>query len=82
MLSFVDGIGNGLGYSFILIVVAFMRELFGAGKLFGYSILKTIPEGGSYYSNGLLVLPPSAFFLIAMIIWLIRSIKKEQVEKA
>ena len=78
--SFIDGIGNGLGYSFILIVLAFIRELFGSGKLFGFEILPLATEGGWYVSNGLLLLPPSAFFLIGLIIWALRSVKKEQVE--
>ena len=80
-LSFVDGIGNGLGYSFVLISVSFLRELFGAGKLFGITIFKTIQNGGDYLPNGLLVLPPSALFLIAFLIWGIRTIKPGQVEK-
>ncbi|MFO7706268.1 MAG: NADH:ubiquinone reductase (Na(+)-transporting) subunit D [Halopseudomonas sp.] len=79
-MSFLDGIGNGLGYSFILIVVAFCRELFGAGKLFGIEILPVVNEGGWYQPNGLLLLPPSAFFIIGLIIWALRSWKTEQVE--
>ena len=67
-LSFLDGIGNGLGYSFVLIVVAFFRELFGAGSLMGYQILPLTTEGGWYQSNGLLLLPPSAFFIIGLMI--------------
>lgn len=78
--SFIDGIGNGLGYSFILIVLAFIRELFGSGKLFGVEIFPLATEGGWYISNGLLLLPPSAFFLIGLIIWALRSVKKEQIE--
>jgi len=79
--SFVDGIGNGLGYSVILLLVGFVRELFGSGKLFGFSILPLTTEGGWYPSNGLLLLPPSAFFLIGTLIWLLRSLKPSQVEK-
>ena len=79
--SFVDGIGNGLGYSFVLIVVAVIRELFGSGKLFGKSILPLTREGGWYVPNGLLLVPASAFFLIGGLIWIIRTFKKEQVEK-
>lgn len=67
-MSFLDGIGNGLGYSFILIVVAFFRELLGAGKLFGIEILPVVNQGGWYQPNGLLLLPPSAFFIIGLII--------------
>ncbi len=79
--SFVDGIGNGLGYAFILIVVAVIRELFGAGKLFGMTILPLTTDGGWYPSNGLLLYPASAFFLIGGIIWVIRIFKKDQLEQ-
>ncbi len=79
--SFLDGLGNGLGYSVILILVGVVRELFGSGKLFGFSILQLTTEGGWYQSNGLLLLPPSAFFIIGGIIWLIRTFKPEQIEK-
>ena len=78
--SFVDGIGNGLGYSVVLLAVAFFRELFGSGKLFGFEILPLVTEGGWYNPNGLLLLPPSAFFLIAAFIWILRSFDKKQVE--
>lgn len=80
LMSFMDGIGNGLGYSAVLMIVAFFRELFGAGKLFGITIFQTVAEGGWYVPNGLMLLPPSAFFIIGMIIWVIRSKKKDQVE--
>lgn len=79
--SFIDGIGNGIGYSLILFVVGFVRELFGSGRLFGVTLLKTTNEGGWYLPNGLLLLPPSAFFLIGFIIWGLRTWKSEQVEK-
>jgi Na+-transporting NADH:ubiquinone oxidoreductase subunit D len=79
--SFLDGIGNGLGYSVVLLCVAVIRELFGAGKLFGIEILPLITEGGWYNPNGLLLLPPSAFFLIGLFIWVLRSYKKDQVEE-
>ena len=79
--SFVDGIGNGLGYTFILITLAIVRELLGSGKLFGVSILPLTTEGGWYTANGLLLSPASAFFLIGGIIWIIRTVKPEQVEK-
>lgn len=79
--SFLDGIGHGLGYSVLLIVIATIRELFGAGKWFGIQILPTISEGGWYIPNGLLLLPPSAFFIIGIIIWAMRTWKKNQVEK-
>lgn len=78
--SFADGLGNGLGYGAILMLVAFFRELFGSGKLFGAEILPLVTEGGWYLSNGLMLLPPSAFFLIGGIIWVVRSWKPEQVE--
>jgi Na+-transporting NADH:ubiquinone oxidoreductase subunit D len=81
MLSFFDGIGNGLGYSAMLIVLGVIRELFGAGKLMGYTILPVVNDGGWYLPNGMLLLPPSAFFLIGLIIWGLRMWKKEQVEK-
>ncbi|MBV5338357.1 MAG: NADH:ubiquinone reductase (Na(+)-transporting) subunit D [Deltaproteobacteria bacterium] len=80
-LSFLDGIGNGLGYSLVLFIVGFFRELFGAGKLFGITLLKLVGDGGWYVPNGLLPLPPSAFFLIGLIIWALRSWKPNQVEK-
>jgi len=79
--SFIDGIGNGLGYSVVLISIAIVRELFGSGKLFGFEILPLVTEGGWYVPNGLLLLPPSAFFLIGFFIWALRSFKSEQVEK-
>lgn len=81
VLSFFDGIGNGLGYSLILLVVAFFRELLGAGKLFGHQIIPVANEGGWYIPNGLMLLPPSAFFVIGLLIWAIRSWKKEQIEE-
>ena len=79
--SFLDGIGNGLGYGFILMTVAFFRELLGSGTMFGIPILKLTTDGGWYPRNGLLLLPVSAFFLIALIIWLLRTIDPVQQEK-
>ena len=81
LLSFLDGLGNGLGYSLILIAVATIRELFGAGTLFGYEILPLISNGGWYMGNNLLLLPPSSFIIIGLFIWLIRSLKSDQVEE-
>ena len=81
-ISFLDGIGNGLGYSTMLIILGVIREFLGSGKLFGVTILQTINDGGWYIPNGLLLLPPSAFFLIGLLIWGLRSVRKEQVEKA
>ena len=79
--SFLDGIGNGLGYSVVLFSVAFVRELLGSGKLFGFEILPLVTDGGWYNPNGLLLLPPSAFFLIGLFIWALRSAKTDQVEE-
>lgn len=79
--SFIDGIGNGMGYSFILLVVGFFRELFGAGKLLGFTIFQLNTEGGWYNPNGLFLLSPSAFILIGLIIWMIRTFKPGQVEE-
>lgn len=79
--SFLDGLGNGLGYSFVLIVVGVVRELLGAGSLMGIEILPVVTEGGWYNPNGLLLLPPSAFFLIGFLIWAIRAVQTEQVEE-
>jgi Na+-transporting NADH:ubiquinone oxidoreductase subunit D len=79
-ISFLDGIGNGLGYGVVLIFVGFLRELFGAGKLFGMEVLPLVNDGGWYLANGLMLLPPSAFFIIGMFIWLVRSFDKAQVE--
>lgn len=81
-MSFLDGIGNGLGYSFVLMVVAFFRELFGNGSLFGYPVMELTRNGGWYNPNNLMLLPPSAFFLIGFMIWAIRTARPEQVEEA
>mgnify|MGYP006143616971 FL=1 len=80
MASFVDGLGNGLGYSVVLISVAFVREVLGSGKLMGFEVLPLVTDGGWYVPNGLLLLPPSAFFLIGGFIWVLRSVRKDQVE--
>ncbi len=80
--SFLDGIGNGLGYSVILLALGVFRELFGAGKLMGFEIFHLAKDGGWYVPNGLLLLPPSAFFLIGLLIWAMRTWKPEQVERA
>ncbi len=81
VLSFVDGIGNGLGYGLVLMVVAFVRELLGSGKVFGMTVLPLVTEGGWYQPNGLMLLAPAAFFLIGTFIWVLRSLKPEQVEE-
>jgi len=78
--SFLDGLGNGLGYSAVLMLIAFIRELLGSGSLFGVSILPLVTNGGWYVPNGLLLLPPSAFFLIGGLVWALRSVRKEQIE--
>ena len=77
-LSFLDGLGNGLGYSFILLTVAAVRELFGTGKLFGYTLLPSAYEGGWYVPNGMLLLPPSAFFIIGLLIWALHSLRSSK----
>lgn len=80
-MSFLDGLGNGLGYSAILISVGVVRELFGSGSLFNIPVLELTRNGGWYVPNGLLLLPPSAFFLIGFLIWGLRTWKPEQVER-
>ncbi|KIH76143.1 Na+-transporting NADH:ubiquinone oxidoreductase subunit D [Geoalkalibacter ferrihydriticus] len=80
-LSFLDGLGNGLGYSLILLLVATARELLGSGSLFNFQVLTLSQDGGWYVSNGLMLLPPSAFFIIGLLIWLLRTWKTEQVEE-
>jgi Na+-transporting NADH:ubiquinone oxidoreductase subunit D len=80
LVSFIDGIGNGLGYSVVLIIVAAIRELFGSGRLFGHSVFKLTTDGGWYPANGLMLLAPSAFILIGLFIWAVRTWKPEQVE--
>jgi Na+-transporting NADH:ubiquinone oxidoreductase subunit D len=78
--SIIDGLGNGLGYSVVLIFVAFFRELFGSGSIMGAQVLPLVSEQGWYTPNGLLVLSPGAFFLIAVFIWIVRAFKPEQIE--
>lgn len=78
--SFVDGVGNGLGYSLILISVGFVRELLGSGRIFGVSVMPLVTEGGWYTPNGLMVLSPAAFFLIAIAIWIMRTMNPALVE--
>jgi Na+-transporting NADH:ubiquinone oxidoreductase subunit D len=81
LASFLDGIGNGLGYSLILVVLGIVRELSGSGSLYGYSIFPLTRDGGWYEPNGLMLLSPSAFFLIGGLIWMLRTWKPEQVER-
>jgi len=80
-MSILDAVGNALGYSVILLVVAFFRELFGSGSLFGFTLLPLTTEGGWYKANGLMLLAPSAFFIIGLFIWVLRTWKPEQIEK-
>ncbi len=78
--SFVDGVGNGLGYSAVLLTVGTLREVFGSGTWFGMTVFESVKDGGWYEPNGLMLLPPSAFFVIGLLIWLLRVFKKDQVE--
>ena len=80
--SFLDGLGNGVGYSIVLIAVGFFRELFGAGKLFGHPILPLVSEGGWYQPNGMMVLAPGAFFLIGIFIWVLRAVLRTPAEES
>ena len=80
--SILDALGNGLGYGIVLVIVATIRELFGKGSLMGYRILELVQDGGWFEPNQMLMLPPSAFFIIGFMVWAIRSWKPEQQEKA
>jgi Na+-transporting NADH:ubiquinone oxidoreductase subunit D len=80
-LSFLDGIGNGLGYAAVLLAVGFVRELAGAGTLFGRVVLPLTKDGGWYEPNGLMLLAPSGLFLIALIVWALRTWKPELQEE-
>ncbi|MFT4748260.1 MAG: Na+-transporting NADH:ubiquinone oxidoreductase subunit D [Congregibacter sp.] len=79
-MSFLDGLGNGIGYSVVLIIIGTIKELFGFGTLLGFEILPLVQDGGWYQGNGLLILPFSSFFLIGGLIWAIRTIRPAQVE--
>ena len=79
--SILDALGNGLGYSIVLVIVSVIRELFGSGSLMGYRLLELTQDGGWYQPNAMLLLPPSAFFIIGFLVWAIRSWKPEQAEK-
>ncbi|WP_430457344.1 NADH:ubiquinone reductase (Na(+)-transporting) subunit D [Rheinheimera sp.] len=81
LMSFLDGIGNGLGYTVLLVIVAVVRELFGSGTLLGVEILPLVSAGGWYVPNGLLLMPPSAFFIIGLLIWALRTWRPEQQEQ-
>ncbi len=80
-LSLIDGLGNGIGYSIILLGTAFIRELLASGKLFGVEIFQLVHEGGWYTPNGLMGLSPGAFFIIGIFIWILRVFKPDQVEE-
>lgn len=79
-MSLLDGLGNGLGYTAVLVVVGTIRELFGAGTLLGVTIWEVAENGGLFVPNQLMLLPPSAFFIIGFMIWALRSWKREQIE--
>lgn len=81
-ISFLDGLGNGLGYSLVLLFVAFFRELFGSGSLFGIELMEMNRNGGWYNPNNLMLLPPSAFFLIGFLIWGLRTVYPDQMEES
>jgi Na+-transporting NADH:ubiquinone oxidoreductase subunit D len=80
-ISLLDGIGNGLGYSLVLLAVGFIREFFGTGRIFGFQVLPLVSEGGWFYPNSMFLLAPAAFFIIGMLIWFLRTWKPEQQEK-
>lgn len=79
--SFLDGIGNGIGYAFILVIVGFFRELLGSGTLLGYTVIPQCAYEAGYVNNGLMILPPMALIVVACIIWVQRSINKDLQEK-
>ncbi len=81
IVSFIDGLGNGLGYSIVLMLVATIREFFGSGSLFGFEVMPLVTNGGWYSPMGIMLLPPSAFFIIGLLIWALRAWKTEQVEE-
>jgi len=80
--SFLDGVGNGLGYSVILILVATCRELLSTGSVLNYELLPLVANGGWYEGNQLMLLAPSAFFIIGLLIWAIRAYRQEQIEES
>ena len=81
LMSFLDGIGNGLGYTVLLVIVATIREIFGSGTILGHEVLPLVSAGGWYVPNGLLLMPPSAFFIIGLLIWALRTWRPEQQEQ-
>ena len=80
-LSFLDGLGNGLGYALVLLLIAFIRELTGSGKVLGYAVLPLVQDGGWYVGNGLMLLAPSALFIVALLVWVLRTVKPELQEE-
>ena len=80
-MSVLDGLGNGFGYSIVLLFVGFFRELFGSGKIYGVTVFQSVNEGGWYTPNGMMVLAPGAFFLIGIFIWINRAWKPDQIEQ-
>ena len=80
-LSFIDGIGNGLGYMLVLCIIATIREILGSGSWFGLTLFETVNNGGWYVPCSLLVMPPSAFFLVGLLIWLVKTFRKDLVEQ-
>jgi len=80
-ISFIDGVGNGLGYAVLLLMVGFVRELLGSGRVFGYPVFTTVNDGGWYVPAGMFLLAPAAFFIVAAIIWALRTWKPDQQEK-
>ncbi len=80
-LSFIDGIGNGLGYALVLCIIATIREIFGSGSWFGLTIFETVNNGGWYVPCGLLVMPPCGFFLVGLLIWLVKVFRKDLQEQ-
>lgn len=81
LISMIDGIGNGLGYALVLMMVAFIREFIGTGRVFGYAVLPSVHDGGWYTPNSMFLLAPAAFFIIGVMIWMLRTWKPEQQEK-
>lgn len=81
LISLIDGVGNGLGYGLVLLLVGFVREFIGTGRIFGYGVLPTVNEGGWYTPNSMFLLAPAAFFIIAALIWALRTWRPEQQEK-
>lgn len=80
-LTLLDAVGNSAGYALVLLLVATFRELLGTGRILGVSVLPTVSEGGWYVPNGLMTLAPAAFILIGCFIWVVRSVRPDQIEE-